>query len=126
MRKLPRPKVGIDFLFEGPRRDFPSDVPGGATDPIDTWRYLLEVRGMQALWIDITPPDVAQAHVVVARAWISGAIPRPESDVALNFDADHVANSPAGLRLLELPMRMKLADAPSQPEDLNATPHPFV
>jgi hypothetical protein len=115
----------VDFLFQGPERDFPTPVPGGATDPIDTWRYLLDVRGMQALWIDITPPDVALADVVVARAWVAGAIPRPPSDVALDLDPDYVNESPGGARLLELPMRMGLSDAPLQPEDINSAPHPF-
>lgn len=125
-RRVPHPGACIDFLFSGPERDFPPSVPGGDTDPIDTWRYLLDVRGMQAVWIDLTPPDVVRAQVVVARAWIAGAIPRPPPDVPLDLDADRVTGSAAGIRLLELPMRMNLSDVPLQPEDLNAAPHPFV
>ena len=126
LRALPDPGPDVDFLFEGPLGYCPSKVPGGDTDPIDTWRLLLGLRGLQGLWIDITPPDVASAGVVVTRAWIVGALSRPPAGATLKADADVLGESVAGMRLLELPTRLGRRKSPLQPTDLNLRPHPFI
>lgn len=126
LRALPDPGEAIDFLFEGPLGECPTKVPGGDTDPIDTWRMLLRMRGLQGLWIDITPPDVASAGVVVARAWVLGALPRPPLGAPLSADPDRLRASPAGVRLLELPVRLGRRRKPLTPTELNLRPHPFI
>lgn len=126
LRALPDPGPPIDFLFEGPSGDCPTPVPGGDTDPIDTWRMLLRLRGLQGLWIDLTPPDVASAGVVVTRAWVVGALPRPPVGAPLSADPDRLGESPAGVRLLELPVWLGRRSKSLTPSELNLHPHPFA
>lgn len=126
VRRLPKADESVDFLFAGAAGELPTDVPGGNSHPVDSWRYLLGARGMRSLWVDITTPDVALAKITVAKAWIAGALPRPPADVPLDLGARHVTSSLGGKRLLALSVHRKLTDAPLRPKDLNAVPHPFV
>jgi len=125
-RALPDPGAPADFLFEGPESAMPETVPSGVTDPIDTWRHTLGLRGMQGLWIDITPPDVAAAGIVVTRAWIAGTLPRPPVTARLGIDPTTFASTRAGARLMALAQHARGGDEALRADDLNLTPHPFA
>lgn len=125
LRALPVPD-DIDFLFEGPVGPWPDTVHGGVTDPIDTWRMMLARRRLRGLWVDITSPDVAHAGGIVTRAWVTDTLPMPPVDAPLLTDPETLRSIPAGVRLLELPLRTGLRDAALAPEALHLRPHPFT
>jgi ribosomal protein S12 methylthiotransferase accessory factor len=107
-------RAGLHFLTdEGPVIRFPQLVlqERSKTSDIGT---RLAVVGLEAIYVDVTTPDVRSLGFRVVRTVIPGMQP---------LDNDHRYRHLGGRRLLSVPPRLGYP-APT-PEMLNPDPHPF-
>jgi ribosomal protein S12 methylthiotransferase accessory factor len=103
-------RQALRFLTdEGPLVDFTAIKPRAASpEPA----ALLEGSGLEALWVDVTTPDVADLDLHVVRVLVPGAQP---------LDNDHRHRYLGGKRLSQVPRKLGYA----LPADWNENPHPF-
>jgi ribosomal protein S12 methylthiotransferase accessory factor len=109
----------IEFLLRGELVDI-DELPDRSTDSsVASLRIVvddLSSLGLDAVAVDLTTEDVDAAGFKVVRVVIPGLQP---------LDVNHTTQYLGGRRLYELPWRLGLRDAPTQPSELNPYPHPF-
>jgi ribosomal protein S12 methylthiotransferase accessory factor len=114
--RLPR----ADFLDASQRysaadqvREYPSrDVPTVLTEVVDAVR----ASGSEVFALDLTPPDVRAAGLVIAKVVCPELQP---------FDINHALRPLGSERLCRAPVLAGLAEEPLTFEQLNRDPHPF-
>ena len=108
----------VRFLLESDcvAADWDSRSGGDARTDLDTVLGMLGERGLEAIAVDLTTPDVAQCGLHVTRAMVPELQP---------LDADYLHRFLGGRRLYEAPRRMGYADAPTTIDTLNPYPHPY-
>jgi ribosomal protein S12 methylthiotransferase accessory factor len=116
----PRNAPRIRFLDGSGRQRRVESVPAirGATAEarIETICRRLARRGITAYAVDVTPPDVREAGLAVAR------VIAPE---LCALDVEHGARLLGGSRLYEEPHRLGVREGPLAEADVNPDPHPF-
>jgi ribosomal protein S12 methylthiotransferase accessory factor len=108
------------FLDASSERRSTDDVPPlEGVDVDETLEALagrLAEQGAEAYAVDVTPQDIRDAGLAVARVVAPELCP---------LDVDHGARQLGPRRLYETPWRLGLAAGPLDPRDLNPDPHPF-
>lgn len=98
---------------EAPNRTFQECVETLTGAPRDMRARLMDA-GLEAIWIDVTTPDVAECGFRVVRTVVPGMQP---------LDNDHHRRYLGGARLRTVPER--LGYGPRTLESFNPEPHPF-
>lgn len=116
----PRMQPELDFMTgsETVSRvgDLPDQSTGSAPQEIEICLRALERQGLDAVLIDMTPTDVAEAGLFVMKVVV------PE---AVSINSDHRYRMLGGDRLYETPRRLGYTSARVKEEELNPIPHPF-
>lgn len=115
-----RPEMAayLDFWWDPPSTvNFPPPRPPSSTrDRLDLLMDHLAAANLELIVIDITPPEIRDLGLAVARVLIPGTYP-------MNFDSrwPHLG----GLRMRTAPVVAGLVGEPKPFEALNRIPHPF-
>lgn len=107
------------LLADGPRVRM-KDIPSAAS--ADVWEETLhmvrafERAGLDALFVDATPPDLREAGWVAVKTLVPGTV-RHEYGYGMRF-----LDCP---RLFDAPVRMGLRERPLTPDEINPDAHPY-
>jgi len=116
----PQMQPELDFMISSQSlsgvSDLASRASGNAKEDLDTCLRLLERRGLEAILVDATPQDVADAGLSIVKVAV------PEA-VAVN--GQHRLRFLGGNRLYETPRVLGYSAARTCERDLNTAPHPF-
>lgn len=105
----------IRFLTDaGPMMRFDALLKREQDRPPVVLKDRLAAAGLEAIWVDVTTPDVLDFGFRVVRTTIPGMQP---------LDNDHRYRHLGGRRLLSIPTSLGYPDL--TPETLNSDPHPF-
>jgi ribosomal protein S12 methylthiotransferase accessory factor len=88
-----------------------------AAEDLERCTAALRDLGHRAAYVDLTLPDVASCGYHVVRVFAAGLQP-------IHFG--HGQERLGGTRLFSVPQRLGLRGAPSEPSDLNPSPHPLA
>ncbi|GAA1312075.1 YcaO-like family protein [Saccharothrix xinjiangensis] len=103
------------WLDPAGEREFDS-VPSFGARSADAYRELVESRGYEVIYVDLTTQDVARAGLRVVRVLVPGLVP--------NFPAAFPFLGKR--RIQEVPVRLGWRDEPLAEEDLNYVPIPHA
>jgi ribosomal protein S12 methylthiotransferase accessory factor len=94
----------------------PSSTPASTRDRVGQLLHQLAAARLEVIVLDITPPEIRDLGLAVARVLIPGTYP-------MNFDSrwPHLG----GERLRTAPVTAGLREVPLPIEALNLVPHPF-
>ena len=110
----------IDFLVSSTETISIEDIANHSKDSyienIRTTTNILKERGLEAIALDITTPDIDEAGFKVVRAVVPGLHP---------LDIDHNHMYLGGKRLYQAPSDAGLLNRPLKEEELNMAPHCF-
>lgn len=113
-------RESIAFLFTSDKelsiQDLPNGSSGSMVANVNTLVNLLHGKGLEAVVVDLTTPDINEVGFKVVRAVVPGLQP---------LDVSHAYRYLGGKRLYEVPSQMGLLNHPMAEEDLNPYPHVF-
>ncbi|MCI0391365.1 MAG: YcaO-like family protein [Acidobacteria bacterium] len=116
----PQMQPELDFIIRSEKVSRVSDLPdrstGSAAQEIEICLEALERQGLDAIQVDLTPPEVAEAGLAVIKVIV------PE---AIGVNGDHRYRPLGGERIYETPRRLGYTHARIKEEELNPAPHPF-
>ncbi len=110
----------IDFLLNSNKtisiQDITDRSQEGFVENIHTTTKLLNEKGLEAIALDLTTPDIDEAGFKVVRAVVPGLHP---------LDVNHNYLYLGGKRLYQAPYDAGLLERPHKEEELNMAPHCF-
>jgi ribosomal protein S12 methylthiotransferase accessory factor len=107
----------LSFLLDSPHTVAPlhTDAPKDAAGQVDWLVAQLASKGLEAVVVDMTPPDVDSLGLKVVRCLVPGALP---------LSSDHRFQAIGGTRLYTVPQKLGV-HALRGPNSSNPVPHPF-
>jgi ribosomal protein S12 methylthiotransferase accessory factor len=116
----PQMQPELDFMIRSKEVSRLSDLPdrsaGSAAQEIEICLDALERQGLDAILVDLTPSEVAEAGLAVIKVIV------PE---AIGVNGDHRYRPLGGERIYETPRRLGYTHARIKEDELNPAPHPF-
>jgi ribosomal protein S12 methylthiotransferase accessory factor len=109
----------VEFLLRSPtslERIWKNGATGDASADLAKATNILRERGLDAIAIDLTTPDVADCGLFVTRVLAPSLQP---------LDADYLHRFLGGCRLYQVPRLMGYRSSDSSVELLNPYPHPY-